>query len=34
MKLEDLGYRVMVIGYDKGLEEQVISCPDIFGPGI
>jgi very-short-patch-repair endonuclease len=33
-KLEDLGYRVVVIRYDKGLEEQIISCPDIFGPGI
>jgi len=33
-KLEDLGYRVMVIKYDKKLGEQIISCPDIFGPGI
>jgi hypothetical protein len=33
-KLEDLGYRVVVIRYDKGLDEQILLCPDVFGPGI
>ena len=33
-KLEDLGYRVIVIRYDKPLEEQTIANADVFGPGL
>jgi len=33
-KLEDLGYRVIVIRYDKPLEEQVRANADVFGPGL
>jgi hypothetical protein len=32
-KLEDRGYRVAVIRYDAGLETQIKSNIDIFGPG-
>lgn len=33
-KLEDLGYRVIVLRYDKSLEEQVSANQDVFGPGM
>ncbi|MFI5107573.1 MAG: Zn-binding domain-containing protein [Terriglobales bacterium] len=33
-KLEDLGYRVIVIRYDKGLVQQVAEHVDIFGTGL
>jgi hypothetical protein len=32
-KLDDLGYRVLVIRYDRSIEEQIADNPDIFGPG-
>jgi hypothetical protein len=32
-KLEDLGYRVIIIRYDRDLEEQIRGHVDIFGPG-
>jgi very-short-patch-repair endonuclease len=33
-KLEDLGYRVIVIRCDKPLEEQINAHADVFGPGL
>jgi hypothetical protein len=33
-KLEDGGYRVIVIRYDKTIEEQLVSNADVFGPGV
>ncbi|MCU1286291.1 MAG: box helicase domain protein [Acidobacteriales bacterium] len=32
-KLDDAGYRVLVIRYDSSLEEQIASNEDVFGPG-
>ncbi|MGI9862834.1 DEAD/DEAH box helicase [Moorella naiadis] len=32
-ELRDFGYRVVVISYDRDLEEQVQTYPDIFGEG-
>jgi very-short-patch-repair endonuclease len=32
-KLDDAGYRVLVIRFDKSLEEQILSNEDVFGPG-
>lgn len=33
-KLEDLGYRVIVIRYDSPISEQINSNSDVFGPGV
>jgi hypothetical protein len=33
-KLEDMGYRVIVIRYDKSLAEQIIAHADVFGRGL
>jgi hypothetical protein len=33
-KLEDLGYRVVVIRCDQQLEDQVRKYADVFGPGL
>lgn len=33
-KLEDLGYRVIVIRHDKPLAEQINAHADVFGPGL
>ena len=32
-KLDNLGYRVLVVRYDRSIEEQIAGSPDIFGPG-
>lgn len=33
-KLEDLGYRVLMMRYDEPLAAQVAKCNDVFGPGL
>jgi hypothetical protein len=33
-RLEDLGYRVVVIRYDQDMEAQVTAHADVFGPGV
>jgi hypothetical protein len=32
-KLDDLGYRVLAVRYDRSIEEQIAENPDIFGLG-
>ena len=31
--LEDLGFRVIVIRHDKGIQAQIADHPDVFGQG-
>jgi len=33
-KLQDLGYRVIVIQYDQALDGQINEHVDVFGPGL
>jgi hypothetical protein len=33
-KLDDLGYRVVVIRHEEQLEDQVLKYIDVFGPGL
>jgi very-short-patch-repair endonuclease len=33
-KLEDMGYRVIVIRYDKTMQEQIRTHADVFGRGL
>jgi very-short-patch-repair endonuclease len=33
-KLEDMGYRVIVIRYDKSIKNQIGAFADIFGRGV
>jgi hypothetical protein len=33
-RVEDLGYRVVVIRYDQDLEVRVASHADVFGSGL
>ena len=33
-KLEDMGYRVIIIRYDKSLAEQIKAHADVFGRGL
>jgi ATP-dependent helicase YprA (DUF1998 family) len=33
-KLEDLGYRVIVIRHDRAIADQVAENADVFGPGL
>ncbi len=33
-RLEDLGYRLVVIRYRDGLENQIRRYADVFGPGV
>jgi hypothetical protein len=34
MKLEDKGYRVIVVRYDKTMREQISTHADVFGRGL